>query len=87
MLINVTFDQSQSGLPTEFVNDVDYVVNTFDALFTPNVTINIHVGFGESDGSKLDYRNRTSRRIKASIGFRHDPGFPRALPGARGASQ
>ncbi len=53
MQIDVSFDQSQSSLPAGFVSAVDYVVNTFDTLFTANVTINIDVGYGEIAGQAL----------------------------------
>ena len=53
MQINVSFDQSQSSLPSGFVTAVDYVVSYFDTLFTNNVTINIHVGYGEIAGQTL----------------------------------
>jgi VCBS repeat-containing protein len=53
MQINVSFDQSQSSLPTGFVSAVNYVVSTFDTLFTANVTINIDVGYGEIAGQAL----------------------------------
>src|SRR5579863_3363931 len=53
MQINVTFDQSTSSLPAGFVNAINYVVNYYDSLFTNNVTINLHVGFGEIDGQTL----------------------------------
>src|ERR1019366_10588146 len=53
MQINVTWDQSVSGLPTGFVSAVNYVVNYFDTLFTNNATINIDVGYGEVGGSAL----------------------------------
>src|SRR5664280_2095162 len=53
MQINVTWDQSVSGLPTGFVSAVNYVVNYLDTLFTNNATINIDVGYGEVAGSTL----------------------------------
>lgn len=54
MQLNITFDQDLSYLPAGFVNDVEYVANLFDSLFTNNVTINFDVGFGEVRGVKLD---------------------------------
>ena len=53
MQINVSFDQNQSSLPSGFVTAVNYVVSYFDTLFTNNVTLNIHVGYGEIDGQSL----------------------------------
>jgi hypothetical protein len=48
MQINVSFDQPQNTLPAGFVDDVNYVVNLYDSLFaSSNVTLNIHVGYGE----------------------------------------
>ena len=53
MQIQVTYDQSQGSLPSGFVTAINYVVNYYDTLFTNNVTINIHVGYGEIDGQTL----------------------------------
>jgi hypothetical protein len=51
--INVTFDQDENSLPAGFVAAIDFVVNYYDSLFTNNVTINIHVGYGEVAGQTL----------------------------------
>jgi hypothetical protein len=53
MEIDVSFDQNIDTLPSGFVAAIDYVVGYFDSLFTNPVTINIHVGYGEIDGSPL----------------------------------
>src|SRR6185437_8991044 len=53
MQIDVTFDQSISNLPAGFVSAIDYVVNYYNTHFTNNVTINLHVGYGEIDGQAL----------------------------------
>ena len=53
MNLNVSFDQAVSTLAPSLVAAVDYVVNYFDALFTNNVTVNIHLGYGEIEGSPL----------------------------------
>ena len=53
MQIDVTFDQSQSSLPAGFITAINYVVNYYDTLFTNNVTINLHVGYGEINGQSL----------------------------------
>ena len=50
MIINVTFDQSASKLPTGFEACVEAACNYYEHLFTNNVTINIHVGYGEVGG-------------------------------------
>lgn len=53
MQIDVSYDSSVSNAPAGFVAAVNYVVNTFDGLFTNNVTINIDVGYGEINGQAL----------------------------------
>src|ERR1700758_5224328 len=53
MIINVTFDQSTSSLPSGFVACVDAAVSYYEHLFTNNVTVNIRVGFGEVGGHFL----------------------------------
>ena len=62
MQINVSFDQSQSALPTGFIAAIDYVVNYFDSLFTNNVTIGIDVGYGEIGGQALEFRRPRRKR-------------------------
>jgi hypothetical protein len=47
MQINVSYDQNASSLPAGFISAVNYAVNNFDTLFTANVTITLHVGYGE----------------------------------------
>ena len=54
MQINVSYDQNQSSLPAGFVNAVSYAVNYLDSLLTANVTITLHVGYGEIAGSSLE---------------------------------
>jgi hypothetical protein len=53
MNLNVSFDQAVGTLAPGLVAAVNYVVNYFDALFTNNVTVNIHLGYGEAEGSPL----------------------------------
>ncbi len=53
MQIDVTYDQSQGSLPAGFVTAVNYVVNYYDTTFTNNVTVNIHLGYGEIAGQSL----------------------------------
>jgi hypothetical protein len=53
--IIVNFDQSVSAAPAAFENDVNYVVNLFDTLFTNNVTVTISVGWGELDGVPMGF--------------------------------
>src|SRR5271166_5792003 len=53
LVINVTYDQSQSSLPAGFVAAVNYVVNYYESVFTNPVTVNIDVGYGEIDGQSL----------------------------------
>ena len=53
MQINVSYDQNPSSLPAGLVNAVSYAVNCLDTLLTANVTIILHVGYGEVDGMNL----------------------------------
>jgi len=53
LIINVTFDQSQSSLPAGFVAAVNYVVNYYESVFTDPITINLEVGYGEINGQPL----------------------------------
>lgn len=53
MQINVSYDQNPNTLPTGFVNAVNYVVNYLDTTFVANVTITLHVGYGEVAGTAL----------------------------------
>lgn len=53
MNLNISFDQPLGSLPSGLVAAVNYVVNYFDTLFTNNVTVNIHLGYGEIEGSPL----------------------------------
>jgi hypothetical protein len=52
-VINVTYDQSQSSLPTGFVAAINYVVNYYESIFTNPSTVNIDVGYGTIDGQPL----------------------------------
>jgi hypothetical protein len=53
MIINLTFDQATSSLPSGFVASIDAVVQFYENLFTNPITINIDVGYGEINGSPL----------------------------------
>jgi hypothetical protein len=53
MQINVTYDSSVDDAPAAFKVDVQYAVNVLDAAFSNDVTLNIHVGWGEVGGSTL----------------------------------
>ena len=53
LIINVTYDQSQSNLPPGFVAAVNYVVSYYESVFTDPITINIDVGYGEIGGQPL----------------------------------
>jgi hypothetical protein len=53
MQIIVTYDSSAASAPAAFAADVQIAVNFLEAAFTNNVTLNINVGWGESDGSAL----------------------------------
>ncbi len=51
--INIVYDSSANSAPAAFKTAVAYVVNLLDAAFTNNVTLNIHVGWGEVNGSPI----------------------------------
>jgi autotransporter passenger strand-loop-strand repeat protein len=55
LTINVTYDASVSGNVSAgaFRSGVDYVVSTFENLFTNGVTLNVTVGYGEENGLSL----------------------------------
>lgn len=53
MQINVNYDSSVDDAPAAFKVDVQYAVNVLDAAFSNNVTLNIHVGWGEVGGAAL----------------------------------
>jgi hypothetical protein len=53
MQINVTYDSSVDDAPAAFKVDVQYAVSVLDVAFSNNVTLNIHVGWGEVGGLAL----------------------------------
>src|ERR1700761_6544233 len=53
MQINLIFDDPISTLPTDFVAGVEAAAARFAALFTDNITFNLHVGFGEVNGQAM----------------------------------
>ncbi|GEC58641.1 hypothetical protein ABIF38_005035 [Bradyrhizobium japonicum] len=56
MNITVIFDPSVTnagGPPLAFQNDVNAVVAYFESQYTDNITFNLHVGYGERDGTAL----------------------------------
>jgi oxalate decarboxylase/phosphoglucose isomerase-like protein (cupin superfamily) len=53
MQINIIWDSSTSSAPAAFISAVNYVVQLFDQMFTDPITVNIAVGWGEVNGSKL----------------------------------
>jgi hypothetical protein len=54
MQINVSYDSSVASAPAAFKTDVAYVVKLLDAAFSNNVTLNIHIGWGEVGGQALN---------------------------------
>ncbi len=52
-VINVTYDQAPSTLPSGFVAAINYVVSYYESIFTSSATVNIDVGYGEIDGQSL----------------------------------
>jgi hypothetical protein len=55
LTINVSYDQS-SGLPSGFVNAINYAVTYLESVFTTPTptTVNIDVGFGEIGGQTME---------------------------------
>jgi hypothetical protein len=51
--INITWDSSVSAAPAGFQSTVLAVANSFASTFSNAATVNIDVGWGEVDGSKL----------------------------------
>src|SRR6185312_7603217 len=54
LVINVTYDQPTSSLPSGFIAAVNYVVNYFESLFSTPTTVNIDVGYGEIGGQSME---------------------------------
>jgi hypothetical protein len=54
MQINLIYDQATSTLPAGFTDAMNRVVAYLDAEFTNNVTLDLHVGYGEEDGDPID---------------------------------
>lgn len=52
-VINVSYDQSVSSLPSGFVTAINDVVGYYESIFSAPITVNIDVGFGEIDGQQL----------------------------------
>ncbi len=87
MQIDVNYDQNPNTLPAGFVSDVDYVVQTFDALFTNNVTFTVDIGYGEIDGQALapqalgeseatNYYAESYSSVKNALVAENAPGAP-----------
>ena len=53
MQINVSYDQSAGSLPAGFTAGISSAVIFFESQFTNPITINLHVGYGELNGSAL----------------------------------
>ncbi len=53
MLINVSYDQSTGSLPAGFTAGITSAVLFFESQFSNPITINLHVGYGEINGSVL----------------------------------
>lgn len=53
MQINVIYDPSVASAPSGFKTAVAYVVNLLDTAFANDITLNIHVGWGEVGGSVI----------------------------------
>jgi VCBS repeat-containing protein len=88
-VINVTYDQSLSSLPSGFVAAINYVVSYYESIFTSPITVNIDVGYGEIDGQALSsgalgeseaylssYNYSTIKSALATV----DPGAANSLP-------
>jgi hypothetical protein len=86
MQIDVTYEASVGSAPAGFITAVDYVVALFDAAFTNNVTINIHVGWGEVAGFALN-SNDLGESIEATAGLYHYGDIQSALANEPSAIQ
>ncbi len=53
LTINVTYDSSVASAPAAFKTAVAKVVQYYESQFSDHITINLHVGYGEVDGSAL----------------------------------
>src|ERR1700722_10527674 len=53
MQINLIYDQATNTLPAGLTDAMNRVVAYLDAEFTNNVTLDLHVGYGELDGAPI----------------------------------
>src|SRR5215204_4889858 len=57
MIINILWDSSVQNAPAGFQTDVASVVSFFQGHFTDDVTFNLHVGYGDVNGTTLNAGN------------------------------
>lgn len=57
MQINVSYDQTLATLPAGFTAGVSKVIQFFDSQFTDPISIDLHVGYGEVNGTSLSSGN------------------------------
>src|SRR6266700_1355164 len=57
MNITVMFDTSVNNAPAGFQTDVNAVVAFFENQYTDNISFNLHVGYGEVNGTALNPGN------------------------------
>ena len=57
MNITVMWDTSVNNAPAGFQNDVNAVVAYFENQYTDNISFNLHVGYGEVNGTALNSGN------------------------------
>jgi hypothetical protein len=57
MIINVNYDEDTSTLPIGFTSAVGSAVQFFESEIVDPITLNLHVGIGEGNGSPMNSGN------------------------------
>src|SRR4051794_29785385 len=53
LTFNVTYDASTPSAPAAFITAMGYAFQYYESLYSDAITINIHVGWGDINGSPL----------------------------------
>ena len=72
MNLNISYDSNTlNNAPAAFFNAVNYVRDSFDALFTNNVTVNVEVGYGTFplDNSIVPALGESEQNHVTSVGY------------------
>lgn len=56
-VINLIWDSSVTSAPAGWVGAIEDAANYFDALITSPITVNIEIGYGETDGTTIPYND------------------------------